>query len=102
MGNRGAHTRKKGLDRETNKALLLTHLAKQTGQGAPLSELSEVLPAQPASAVQTLLAELRQEGRVVLRGQRRWGRWHVADAPSLKDGRVGSTLATIFRNLVNL
>lgn len=81
LGNKGAHTRKKGLDRETNKALLMTHLVKQGAEGAPLSELSEVLPSQPASAVQALLGELRGEGRVVLRGQRRWARWHAVVAP---------------------
>ena len=80
LGAKGTHTRQKGLDRETNKALLLAHLAKQGGAGAPLSELRQVLPTLPVSAVQTLLAELRSQGRVVLEGQRKWARWHVSPA----------------------
>ena len=40
-----------------------------------LAELRQVLPALPASAVQTLLMELRTEGRAELKGLRRWARW---------------------------
>jgi len=78
LGAKGTHTRKKGLDRETNKALLLKHLARQGHEGAPLAELRQVLPALPASAVQTLLMELRTEGRAELKGLRRWARWRIA------------------------
>ena len=78
MGAAGKHTRKLGLDRETNKALLLKHLLKQGEQGAPLSELRQVLPALSSNAVQLLLHELKEEQRVFLVGQRRWARWkHV-------------------------
>lgn len=75
MGAAGTHTRKLGLDHETNKALLLKHLVKQGSQGAPLGELRQVLPALAESAVQGLLNELRAEGQVFLVGQRRWARW---------------------------
>lgn len=78
LGAKGTHTRRKGLDHETNKALLLKHLARQGSEGAPLAELRQVLPALPASAVQALLAELRAEGRAALEGQRRWARWRMA------------------------
>ncbi|WP_281080933.1 ATP-binding protein [Variovorax paradoxus] len=78
LGAKGTHTRKKGLDRETNKALLLKHLARQGHEGAPLADLRQVLPALPASAVQTLLMELRTEGRAELKGLRRWARWRIA------------------------
>ncbi|MEJ8838739.1 ATP-binding protein [Ramlibacter sp. AN1133] len=77
LGSRGTHTRKKGLDHETNKALLLRHLSKQGVRGAALGELRQVLPMLPESTVQTLLGELRSEGRVILEGQRRWARWRV-------------------------
>ncbi len=78
LGASGAHTRKKGLDHETNKALLLKHVTKQQAQGAPLAELRQVLPALPSSAVQALMHELRDEKLVVLVGQRRWARWKLA------------------------
>ncbi len=78
LGARGEHTRKKGLDHETNKELLLKHLGAVGQAGSPLSELRQVLPALPTSSVQQLLAELRGEGKVSLSGQRRWARWKLA------------------------
>jgi ATP-dependent DNA helicase RecG len=79
LGSKGTHTRKKGLDHETNKALLLKHLSKQKEHGSPLAELRQVLPALPASAVQALMNELREEGAVFLLGQRRWARWKLVE-----------------------
>lgn len=78
MGAKGVHTRKRGLDHETNKALLLQHLKGQGDFGAPLSELEQVLPALPERKVQRLLSELKAEGRVLLTGTRRWARWKIA------------------------
>jgi hypothetical protein len=49
MGVRGVYTRKKGLDHETNKALLEKHLQMQGADGAPLAELLQVLPALGSS-----------------------------------------------------
>ena len=80
LGSRGVYTRKKGLDRETNKALLEQHLRGQGELGSPLSELRQVLPSESEGGVQRLLAELRDEGRVALLGQRRWARWLVVTA----------------------
>lgn len=77
LGAKGTHTRKKGLDHETNKALLLKHLSKQGTPGSALAELRQVLPALPETAVQALLSELREEGRIILEGQRRWARWRM-------------------------
>jgi ATP-dependent DNA helicase RecG len=75
LGAKGAYTRKRGLDRETNKALLERHLRGQGNAGSPLSELRQVLPSESAAGIQGLLRELRTEGRVILRGRRRWARW---------------------------
>ena len=74
-GQRGVYTRKRGLDREANKTLLLQHLIENSQSGSPLSELHQVLHDLPESYLQRLLHELREEGKVVLRGQRRWARW---------------------------
>ena len=79
LGAKGTHTRKKGLDRDTNKALLVKHLARQGREGAPLAELRQVLPALPASAIQGLMNELREEGAVFVAGQRRWARWKLME-----------------------
>jgi ATP-dependent DNA helicase RecG len=78
LGAKGVYTRKRGLDRETNKALLERHLRGQGTAGSPLSELRQVLPSESESGVQRLLDELRSEGRVALRGQKRWARWVIA------------------------
>ena len=75
IGKRGVYTRRRGLDHETNKELLIKHLRTVAGTGAPRSELCQVLPAQSMGSVVRLLQELRTEGRVQLRGERRWARW---------------------------
>ncbi|MCX6938396.1 MAG: putative DNA binding domain-containing protein [Verrucomicrobia bacterium] len=78
IGQSGAYTRRKGLDHETNKALLLKHLTDTKSKGAPLAELCQVLPALSESGVQRLLAQLRDEGQVTVQGTRRWARWFLA------------------------
>lgn len=82
LGTKGTHTRKAGLDRETNKALLLKHLSKQKQAGAALAELRQVLPSIPARSVQGLLQELRDEGTAALIGQKRWARWKLTENQS--------------------
>jgi ATP-dependent DNA helicase RecG len=84
IGARGVYTRKRGLDHETNKALLEKHLRSRGEEGAPLAELRQVLPSESESGVQRLLNELRSEDRVFLRGQRRWARWVIAPAKAHK------------------
>jgi predicted HTH transcriptional regulator len=84
IGKKGTYTRRRGLDHETNKALLEKHLRENAIQGAPLFELCQVLPSLSESAVQRLLGELRSEGRVVLQGTRRWARWFFAEAKAQK------------------
>lgn len=75
LGKRGAYTRQRGLDHETNKALLERHLVDHAQDGAPLSDLCQVLPALSRRSVQRLLSDLREEGRASLRGQRKGARW---------------------------
>lgn len=81
LGQKGVYTRRKGLDRDTNKALLEQHLREQEGGGGALSELRQVLPAESQRVVQKLLDELRHEQRVELKGSKRW-----ATAPSTAIG----------------
>ncbi len=75
LGQGGAYTRRKGLDRETNKALLCKHIQENEQSGSAFRDLEQVLPALSRSQVQKLLQELRSEGRVRLTGSRRGGRW---------------------------
>lgn len=76
IGQRGTYTKRRGLDREHNKALLLKHLKEQAGDGCPMSELQQVIPAKSQDQLKKLLYELRDEGKVGLKGQRRWAKWY--------------------------
>jgi ATP-dependent DNA helicase RecG len=78
LGKAGVYTRKRGLDRETNKALLVRHLRASGAVGSPMSELQQVLPAIPRSQMRRLLDELRTDGLVRLVGTRRGARWQIA------------------------
>lgn len=64
LGSKGIYTRRKGLDRETNKALLLKHIQDNAKTGAHMAEFRQVLPALGRSQIQVLLRELREEGAV--------------------------------------
>lgn len=75
LGKAGVYTRKRGLDRETNKALLIRHIKDCGDQGAPLAEFVQVLPGLSRRQIQNLLKELRDEGRVRIRGSKRGSRW---------------------------
>lgn len=79
LGARGRYTRRRGLDREASKALLLRHLQEQGAAGSPMSELQEVLPGQSRAQIKRLLDELRGEDRARLQGQRRWARWYPGE-----------------------
>jgi ATP-dependent DNA helicase RecG len=73
-GRTGVYTRKRGLDRETNKALLLRHLLDNS-EGSGLKELQQVLPALSADQVHRLLKELRAQELVRNVGATRASRW---------------------------
>lgn len=78
LGAKGTYTRKRGLDHETNKELLCKHIRENDGDGSPLSDLQQVLPALSKGQIKWLLHQLRDEGRIRLEGQKRWGRWYLA------------------------
>src|ERR1700690_2239180 len=73
-GKSGVYTRKRGLDRNTNKELLLKHIHANP-QGARLSELCQVLPALSEDQVQTLLKELKRKEAIHLRGKTKASLW---------------------------
>lgn len=76
IGEKGVYTRKRGLDRATNKALLLKHVRDNTNMGSKLDELMQVLPGHSRQQVQYLLRELRKAGEVHLVGKTNSARWH--------------------------
>lgn len=73
LGKPGTYTRTVGLDRETNKALLLKHI--ETSQGVQLAELTEVVPALSRSQLQSMLRELKEDGLVRHEGHTRGAKW---------------------------
>jgi ATP-dependent DNA helicase RecG len=76
IGAKGVYTRKKGLDRETNKALLLKHIKDNAASGARMEELRQVLPALSRSQIQVLLRELVKAQAVHSVGATRGARWY--------------------------
>ncbi len=75
IGKKGVYTRKRGLDRETNKTLLLKHIEDNKRDGSRLQELIQVLPHLTHSQVQKLLAELKTEGKAHCVGRTNAARW---------------------------
>lgn len=74
-GKTGVHTRKVGLDRDTNKELLLKHIRKNEKSGTPLKELLQVLPGHSRGQIQVLLRELRSENRIYCSGNTSAAKW---------------------------
>jgi len=76
IGAKGVHTRKKGLDRETNKALLVKHIRANEITGSRMKELRQVLPSNSRSEIQVLLRELVKEKVVHVHGATKAARWY--------------------------
>ena len=75
LGKAGVYTRKRGLDRETNKTLLLQHIKDSAETGTRLAELQQVLPSLSRDQVRTLLRELKRVGLVEVRGTTKAACW---------------------------
>lgn len=83
VGKKGIYTRKRGLDRETNKKLLEQHIEENRKEGSQLRDLIQVLPALSRPQIQTLLSELKSEGRIHSIGRTKAGRWYPGPAPGI-------------------
>lgn len=82
IGKQGIYTRKKGLDRGTNKELLLKHIRENGREGANMDEFKQVLPYLPMSTIQVYLRELRRDGYIHLHGATKGGRWFPGQSAS--------------------
>lgn len=76
VGRPGQYTRKRGLDRDTNKALLLKHLRDHAETGSPLKDLKDVLPALTHDQVQGLLRQLKKAREAHPKGRTKTARWY--------------------------
>ena len=74
-GKSGVHTRLVGLDRDTNKELILKHIRKNGGNGTPLKELQQVLPGHSRGQIQVLLRDMRKENRIYSIGKTAAAKW---------------------------
>ena len=84
-GKPGTHTRIVGLDRDTNKELLVKHIRNQGPEGTQLKELQQVLPGLNRSQIQVLLRELRKEQRIHCIGNTSAARWFEGPMPDETD-----------------
>lgn len=76
VGQKGVYTRTRGLDRETNKQLLLKHIRDNQDVGSKFVELQQVLPALTRNQVQKLLVELKGEAQIHVRGRTSAALWY--------------------------
>jgi ATP-dependent DNA helicase RecG len=80
VGKKGVYTRKRGLDRDTNKALLLRHVTQNRKSGVPYSELAQVLPGLSRNEIQSLMQEMKREELVRVEGRTKAARWFPGPA----------------------
>ena len=76
-GKTGVHTRRVGLDRDTNKELLLKHIRQNNDVGTPFKELQQVLPGLDRNQIQVLMRELKKDGKVACRGKTHAAKWYI-------------------------
>lgn len=82
IGEKGKYTRRRGLDRETNKELLFKHIRENNAEGSQLKDLCQVLPSLSESQVKYLLSELRSDDRIHFFGNKKHGGWHLGASNS--------------------
>lgn len=68
-------------DNEVCKEVLESRLSEHSVDGCPMGELEPLLTKLSRKEVRKLLEELRDEGRVHLRGEKRAARWYPGGSP---------------------
>lgn len=86
LGKKGEYTRKVGLDKGQNKALLLKHIRDNRAEGSRMAEFMEVLPSLTRHQIGRLLKELREGGEAHYSGKKRATRWYPGS--DLSGGRA--------------
>lgn len=74
-GKSGVHTRLLGLDRDTNKELILKHIRKNGENGTPFKELEQVLPSHSRNQIRVLMRELQKSDLVYIVGKTSAAKW---------------------------
>ncbi|MDR3620868.1 MAG: ATP-binding protein, partial [Paludisphaera borealis] len=81
VGQKGTYTRKRGLDREHNLALLLKHIQENQATGCKLDELCQVIPSLPDTHIRSLLKTLKRRNLAHSVGMTRAGAWYPGPPP---------------------
>ena len=76
-GKSGVYTRKIGLDRDTNKELLLKHIRENGEKGTPFREFEQVLPSLSRNQIKVLIRELKQSDLIYVFGKTSAARWYI-------------------------
>lgn len=76
IGKKGMYTRRRGLDRETNKSLLIQHIQANDSTGSKMEEFRQVLPSHSRVQIQVMLRELVKEGKIHSHGRTNAARWY--------------------------
>ncbi len=76
---KGVYTRKVGLDKETNKALLLKHIRNSKTEGTRMDEFQQVLPGLSRFQIVRLLNEMKDTGLIFKEGRTRATRWFLSN-----------------------
>jgi len=84
LGKPGVYTRRRGLDRETNKALLVKHIQDNQDTGTKMEALKQVLPSFNRSQIQVLLRELAREQKVHVLGMTKAALWYPGPKSELQ------------------
>ncbi|MDD5134772.1 MAG: ATP-binding protein [Phycisphaerae bacterium] len=79
VGKERTYTRKRGLDRNENKQLLLKHIKSKGKDGCKLQELQDVLPSCAKNKIQQMLQELKKDERVQVIGNTNAAKWYIKD-----------------------
>jgi len=83
VDRKGVYTRKRGLDRETNKQLSLKHIKDNKNQGSKFRDLKDVLPSLSRDQVKKILAEMKKEGKIYKIGATRAALWYPENKGSI-------------------
>ncbi|MCF7809379.1 hypothetical protein K9N50_00170 [bacterium] len=75
--DKGTYTRRKGLNEETNKALLIQHITTFNEKGSRMRDLLHVLPDLTKDQIYRLLKILRNERKIYKTGNRRDSLWFI-------------------------
>lgn len=81
-GKTGVYTRIVGLDKETNKELIMAHIRKSGVKGTRFGELGQVLPNLSANQLKVLVQELRQEDKIYSTGKGAGAFWRLRQHPN--------------------